>query len=215
MQCIGLFGGTFDPIHYGHLRTAYELLHKLRLDEVRFIPCARPPHRSVDVTPSDLRVRMLASAIAAEPGFVIDERELARAGPSYTVDTLTSVRAEYPHSSLCLLLGMDAFLDLPSWHEWGRLLDLAHLVVAHRPGWQVPREGALGALLDRHQTDSPVGLRSAIAGRIHVEPVTQLEVSSTDLRRSIRDGIKPKYLLPKEVLSIIVETECYGTTTQD
>ena len=210
MRCIGIFGGTFDPIHYGHLRTAYETRAKLGFDEVRFVPCANPPHRQTAVTLSEIRLRMLEAAVAAEPGFVIDERELARPGPSYTVDTLSSLREDLPDEALCLLLGMDAFLDLPSWHEWERLLELAHIVVAHRPGWQVPREGALGRLLEQSRTAHRHDLERARAGRIHIESVTQLEVSSTELRRSIRAGIAPKYLLPESVWRIIVETNCYA-----
>jgi nicotinate-nucleotide adenylyltransferase len=153
---------------------------------------------------------MLRVALAAEPGFVVDERELERPGPSYSVDTLQSLRAEQPDTSLCLLLGMDAFLDLPAWHQWTRLLDLAHIVVAHRPGWQAPYEGTLGKLIRKHRTAAPGDLHESIAGRIHIEPVTQLEVSSTELRRSIRAGIQPKYLLPDSVWRIIVETDCYA-----
>ena len=133
MRCIGVFGGTFDPVHFGHLRTAYELLVRLELAEVRFVPCAVAPHRRQPITDSATRVRMLEAAIADVPEFVIDTRELERAGPSYTVDTLESLRTEYPDEALCLLLGMDAFLGLPGWHEWERLLDLAHIVVANRP----------------------------------------------------------------------------------
>jgi nicotinate-nucleotide adenylyltransferase len=210
MRCIGIFGGTFDPIHYGHLRTAYETRTKLRLDEVRFVPCAQPPHRSKPVTATATRLAMLEAAVATEPGFVIDTRELERSGPSYTVDTLASLRAERPDDALCLVLGMDAFLDLPSWHEWERLLELAHIVVAHRPGWQVPSEGALGRLLERCRTTHSAELKQALGGRIHIESVTQLEVSSTELRRSIRNGIAPKYLLPESVWRIIVETNCYA-----
>ena len=210
MQLIGIFGGTFDPIHYGHLRTAYELHHKLAFDEVRFVPCARPPHRDAPITPAAIRLRMLEAAIAAEPGFIVDTRELERSGPSYTIDTLRSLRTELPDASLCLLLGMDAFLDLPTWREWTALLDLAHLVVAHRPGWKAPREGTLGGLIRAHATAAARELRERPAGKVHIEPVTQLEVSSTELRRSIRAGIQPKYLLPDNVWRIIVETHCYA-----
>jgi nicotinate-nucleotide adenylyltransferase len=210
MRCIGVFGGTFDPVHYGHLRTAYELRRKLAFGEVRFIPCADPPHRSAPVTDVATRLRMIETAIAAEPGFIIDERELHRPGPSYSFDTLTSLRAEFPEASLCLLLGMDAFLDLPTWYKWGELLGLAHIIVAHRPGWQAPYEGTLGKLIQKHRTETRDDLHASVAGRIHIEPVTQLEVSSTELRRSIRAGIEPKYLLPEDVWRIIVETDCYA-----
>jgi nicotinate-nucleotide adenylyltransferase len=208
---VAVFGGTFDPVHYGHLRTAYELKHKLRFDEVRFVPCGEPPHRTAPITPADVRVRMLEAAIGGEPGFAVDLREIERKGPSYTVDTLRSLREDLPTAPLCLLLGMDAFLDLPLWHEWHHLLDHAHVVVAHRPGWQAPRHGQLGELIRKHVAASPQELRESRAGKIHIEPVTQLEVSSTELRRSIRAGIDAKYLLPDSVWRIIVETRCYAS----
>src|SRR5690606_32888062 len=132
----GIFGGTFDPIHYGHLRTALELKHVLDLAVVHFVPCANPPHRATPMTDGALRMRLVQAAIADEPGFVADDRELERAGLSYTVDTLFSLRAEFKARPICLLLGMDAFVSLPQWHRWNELLDLAHIVVAHRPGWE-------------------------------------------------------------------------------
>jgi nicotinate-nucleotide adenylyltransferase len=215
MRCIGIFGGTFDPIHYGHLRTAFELREKLALNEVRFVPCGQPPHRSGHVTPSAVRLQMLEAALAAEPGYVIDQRELERPGPSYTIDTLASLREEFPETALCLLVGMDAFLDLPTWHDWRKLLAFAHLVVAHRPGWQAPQRGLLGDLIRQHKTATVRDLRERVAGSIHIEPVTQLEVSSTELRRSIRAGIEPRYLLPDSVWRIIVATHCYAAPHEE
>jgi nicotinate-nucleotide adenylyltransferase len=158
---------------------------------------------------------MLEAALAAEPGFVIDERELERSGPSYTVDTLASLREEFPETALCLLVGMDAFLDLPTWHDWRKLLAFAHLVVAHRPGWQAPQKGLLGDLIRQHKTTAAHDLRERVAGSIHIEPVTQLEVSSTELRRSIRAGIEPRYLLPDSVWRIIVSTHCYAASHEE
>ena len=207
---IGVLGGTFDPIHYGHLRTGLELLERLALDEVRFIPCGQPPHRAAPATPGSLRLRMVEAAVAGQPGFVADGRELEREGPCYTVDTLHSLRQEFPAGALCLLLGMDAFLGLPGWNRWRQLFELAHVVVAHRPGWEAPRDGTLGALLAERRTVSSADLRSSRAGRIHVEEVTQLEISATGLRDGIRAGGDPRYLLPDAVRNIIFETECYA-----
>ena len=118
MQPIGLFGGTFDPIHYGHLRTAFELWQELRLTEVRFMPTGSPPHREQPYASPEMRLSMVKAAVASQPAFVVDDREVRRTGVSYSVDTLTEVRKEFPDRSLCLLLGMDAFLGLPNWHRW-------------------------------------------------------------------------------------------------
>jgi nicotinate-nucleotide adenylyltransferase len=150
------------------------------------------------------------AAIRGQKGFVADDRELRRAGPSYTIDTLASFRAEFPRRSLCLLLGMDAFLGLPTWHRWRELLDLAHVVVAHRPGWRAPRTGTLGRLLRECGTPDPAVLRAARSGRVFVRPVTQLEISSTDLRAALVAGLDPKFLMPDRVRKIILETECYA-----
>ena len=138
MRPVGVFGGTFDPIHYGHLRTAFELLQALRLAEVRFIPCSDPPHRGKTYASAAERLRMVALAIDGQEGFVADDRELARGGPSYSIDTLLTLREEFPQRSLGLILGMDAFLGLHTWYRWDEILDVAHIVVAHRPGFKAP-----------------------------------------------------------------------------
>ena len=106
------------------------------------MPCGTPPHREAPIAPDDLRVAMVRAATAGLNGFVVDERELSRGGPSYSVDTLAALRAEHPRKSIALIIGMDAFLGLPKWHRWEELLDLAHIVVAHRPGWRAPDIGA-------------------------------------------------------------------------
>jgi nicotinate-nucleotide adenylyltransferase len=207
---IGIFGGTFDPIHYGHLRTALEMEEALGLARLHFVPCANPPHRAAPMTDGKLRLRLVKAAIRGEPKFVADARELERTGPSYTVDTLVSFRAEFPRRSLCLLLGMDAFLGLPKWHRWRELLTLAHIAVAHRPGWRAPTTGVLGKLLRERRTADAAGLRRETAGRMYVHPVTQLEISSTDLRAALVAGLDPKFLMPDSVRKIILKTECYA-----
>ena len=164
MRPIGIFGGTFDPIHYGHLRTALELKALLDLDKVHFVPCANPPHRTAPMSDGALRLRMVEAAIRDEPKFVADDRELKRAGVSYTIDTLASFRAELPGRSLCLLLGMDAFLGLPQWHRWRELTTLAHIVVAHRPGWEAPTTGTLGDLLRERRAPSTAELAAKAGG---------------------------------------------------
>jgi nicotinate-nucleotide adenylyltransferase len=215
MQPIGLFGGTFDPLHYGHLRTAFELWQALKLAEVRFMPTGSPPHREQPQAPAQLRLEMVKAAVADQPAFVVDDREVRRTGVSYSVDTLTEVRAEYPQRSLCLLLGMDAFLGLPNWHRWRDLLDLAHIIVAHRPGWRAPTMGPLGEVMVDRGTGSVRDLHEQRAGRIYIHAVTQLEISSTELRQLISQGRDPRYIVPEEVRRIIRETRCYAATGDD
>ena len=207
---IGLFGGTFDPIHYGHLRTAFELWQLLRLEQVRFLPTGNPPHREASLAPAALRLEMVRAAIAGQPEFVVDDREMRRSGVSYTVDTLLDVRREHPDRSLCLLLGMDAFLGVPHWHRWREIFDLAHVVVAHRPGWKAPITGPLGEVMVDRGTGSIRDLHNATAGRIFVHAVTQLEISSTDLRALIQSNRDLRYLVPEAVRELIVSSGCYA-----
>ena len=210
MTSIGIFGGTFDPIHLGHLRTAFELLHGLGFAEIRFVPCRVPPHRDRPVASVERRLEMVRVAVSGQPGFVVDERELARNGPSFSVDTLGDMREEYPDRSVALIVGMDAFLGLPGWHRWQEILDLGHVVVAHRPGWQPPQDGALGDLLRHRGTQDVADLAADTAGRIIVQPVTQLEISSSAIRESVSRGEDPRFLVTDEVRQIILESGCYA-----
>jgi nicotinate-nucleotide adenylyltransferase len=207
---IGLFGGTFDPIHYGHLRTAFELWQSLKLAQVRFLPTGNPPHREPSLASSELRLQMVQAAIAGIGAFVADDREMRRTGVSYSVDTLLDLRREYPGRSLCLLLGMDAFLGMPHWHRWRDIFDLAHVVVAHRPGWKAPITGPLGEVMVDRGTGSVRELHGAPAGRIYVHAVTQLEISSTELRQLILAGRDLKFLVPEPVRELIATSGCYA-----
>ncbi len=200
---LGVFGGTFDPVHYGHLRIALELCHGLGLEAVRFVPCRLPPHRAEPgASPRD-RCNMLRLAVAGQRGFVVDERELRRDGPSYMVDTLASLREEAGRRPLCLLLGMDAFASLDTWHRWADLIELAHLVVACRPGVDGEPSAAVADLLDRRRVEDGGRLRRSPAGGILLQPVTQLDISATRIREQVRGGQNPRYLLPEPVLEYI------------
>ena len=206
---IGVFGGTFDPIHYGHLRSAFEMLQALDFDEVRFIPCGDPPHRGITYAAADQRYQLVRLAIDGQDGFIADDRELRRDGLSYTVDTLISLREEFPDRSLGLIVGMDAFLGLPGWHRWDEILGNAHIVVAHRPGWKAPDLGVLGELISDFGTHRVEDLHTAIAGRVHIHAVTQLEISSTEIRDLVAAGRDPRFLMPDAVRDEILNSEVY------
>lgn len=194
---IGIFGGTFDPVHNGHLRLATELAETLDLSRVHLVPAAIPPHRGEPLLDPATRLDLVARSIADEPRFVLDDREHRRAGPSYTADTLAEFAAEYPGEPLVLMMGMDAFNGLPGWHEVERILDLAQIAVATRPGsaatgtaarWLAEREVAPGAL-----AESPVG-------RIVPVAITRLDISATTLRGLIEQGRSLRYLAPEPVV---------------
>lgn len=212
MRPIGIFGGTFDPIHYGHLRSAFEMLQALAFAEVRFVPCGDPPHRGVTFASATRRARLVELAIAGQEGFVLDDRELHRDGPSFTIDTLLALRAEFPGRSLGLIVGMDAFLGLPGWHRWQELLDFAHIIVAHRPGWKAPDIGELGDLISERGTHRVDDLHGAEAGRIHIHAVTQLEIASTEIRELVAAGRDPRFLMPDAVRDAIIEQGIYRET---
>lgn len=212
---IGLLGGSFDPIHFGHLRPALELYEDLKLQEVRLIPSGLPPHRTPPLTSAEQRLAMVQAAITGVPGLCVDERELHRAGPSYTVDTLHSLRAELGQTPLCLIVGMDAFLGLDTWRRWRELIQLAHIVLAHRPGWAASGTGEVAELLAERRVEEPQMLASHAAGHILCWPVTQLDISSSRIRTLLAEGKSARYLLPDDVLAIINAHGIYRSNTTE
>jgi len=201
---IGILGGSFDPIHYGHLRTALDVQQTLELEEIRLIPLRDPPHRGDLHCNAETRLEMVRTAVADEPLFRVDDREVRRTGKSFTLDTLLSLRAELgEQQSICLLMGTDAFRGFPGWYKPSEILKQAHLVIMQRPGERTPE-----IYLDRTTTSAEALKRSA-AGRIMLLPVTQLEISATRIRAMLRAGLTPRYLLPDSVLAFIEQQALY------
>jgi len=212
---IGILGGTFDPVHYGHLRPALEVQQALGLDEVRLVPCHVPPHRPQPLASPQQRLAMLQAAIARHPVFSVDERELQRPGPSYTLDTLVSMRAGLTGKSLVLLVGMDAFRGLATWHRWRELLDHCHMVVMTRPGAVLPEHGELADFIGLHRVQDAAGLLTRTTGRLLFLTVSQLEISATGIRTQLAAGQDASFLLPDSVLEIIREEGLYMTGNTD
>lgn len=212
---IGILGGTFDPIHFGHLRLAQEVADKLRLAEVRFVPSGTPPHRALPGAVATDRLAMVRLAVAGNPLFVVDERETGKTGPGYTVDTLTALRAEIGATqSLVLLMGADAFLDLATWNRWHQLFDLAHIAVAYRPGfpvdtWQSRMPQPLAAEYNARLMHQPFAVHIAPAGGIVVVPIAALDISATLIREATRKGGNARYLLPDNIYQYIQEHKLY------
>jgi len=213
-KCIGLLGGTFNPIHYGHLRTAQELADALGFDEVRFIPSANPPHRTTPEVSAEHRAAMVQLAIADNPLFKLDMRELARMGASYMIDTLISLREELgEHAVLCLIMGSDAFVKLDTWHHWQKLLDYCHIILVQRPNFapdQPKLSAELTALLHDHYTENVDDLIEKTNGHIHMQKVTPLEISATRIRESLKTGHSVRYLMPENVIAYIATHKLYG-----
>lgn len=193
---IGIFGGTFDPVHNGHLRLATEVAETLDLSRVHLVPAAIPPHRGEPLLDPATRLDLVARSIADEPAFVLDDREHRRAGPSYTADTLDEFAAEFPGEPLVLMMGMDAFNGLPDWHEVERILQTAHIAVATRPGSEATGTAA-GWLAQRRV--EPGQLAGAPVGRIVPVPITRLDISATALRALVEQGRSLRYLVPDPV----------------
>jgi nicotinate-nucleotide adenylyltransferase len=216
MSPIGILGGTFDPVHYGHLRLAQEVADQLRLAEVRFIPSGMPPHRAMPATPAADRLAMVRLAVTGNALFTVDPRESASTAPGYTVDTLTAVRAEVGATqSLVLILGADAFLDLATWSRWHQLFELAHVAVAYRPGfpvdtWQSRMPQPLAAEYSTRLMHQPFSVHVAPAGGIVVVPIAELNISATMIRESLRRGGNPRYLLPESIYQYIQEHMLYS-----
>lgn len=206
---IGILGGTFDPIHYGHLRSALELLGTLELAEVRFVPCRIPAHRGTPLVTADQRLALVRLATADQPGFVADDRELHRDGPSYMFDTLLSLREDFGETPLCLIVGTDAFQELHTWHRWRELTGLAHIVVMRRPGVLQPLPPVLEEFVALRVVHGAFALRQKPAGGILFQPVTQLNISATQIRALLARGQSPRYLLPDAVLDCIRDRALY------
>lgn len=210
---LGLFGGTFDPVHYGHLRLAEESIVHLGLGGVRWIPAGQPPHRGTPQVTAAQRLEMVRRSTADSPHFSVDPAEVLADAPSYTVHTLTRLRAELgPAQPLVLLVGADAFAGLPSWHRWQDLLDLTHIAVSHRPGFPIEPYSLPAPLAEafrQRRLDDVAGLRAAPAGRIVTFAMTQLAISATQIRKLLANGLSARYLLPDGVLDYIQTHSLY------
>lgn len=201
---MGVLGGTFDPIHFGHLRPALDSMQALALREVRFVPLNVAVHRSQPVASADHRLAMVRAAVDGQHGFSVDDRELLRPGGSYSYDTLSSLKRELGDDHpICLLTGEDAFRDFLTWYRPDGILDLAHVVVMRRPGAEVGWNPELRRWISSRTAVGASDLEETPAGRILFQQVTQLDISATAIRRLVSAGKSPRYLLPQAVLDII------------
>ncbi|HSR01492.1 MAG TPA: nicotinate-nucleotide adenylyltransferase [Methylophilaceae bacterium] len=213
MRLVGILGGTFNPIHYGHLRMAQQLATGLGMEEVRFIPSASPPHKDNVTVSAEHRAAMVELAIVDNPLFTLDKCELERQGNSYTIDTLISLRnALGKETSLCLMMGSDAFVQLDTWHRWQELLDYAHIILVQRPDQtkqQPPLTKALQTVLEAHYTEQISDLSKGNSGLINMQEISVQDISATQIRDAIKHRQSVKYLLPDEVIAYIQRHRLY------
>ena len=195
-QAIGVYGGSFDPVHFGHLRPVLEVKQQLQLDQLRFIPSGNPPHKSGPRVSAADRVAMLDLAIARSPGLIIDTREVDTQKPSYTLDTLKSLQSDFPQARLTLVIGMDQFSVFDTWHQWQQILAMADVAVMERPGESLS------------DVASSI-LNGEFGSVIKIVPVTQLEISSSRIRRELEQGTDVQFLLPYVVRQYIIDNKLY------
>ncbi|TVU88709.1 nicotinate-nucleotide adenylyltransferase [Vreelandella titanicae] len=210
-QRIGMLGGTFDPVHLGHLRSAVELHEALSLDRLHMIPAQQPPLRGQPQVSAQQRLRLLEAGIAGTPGLVADDRELRRDGPSYSADTLAELRAEYGEQvRLVMAIGIDAFLRLTQWHQPERLFELAHLVVIARPGYGDVLPASLTELVEHRRVDSVEALMQRPCGSyLPLELPSLMAISATYIRECLEAGKSVRYLLPDPVEQAIEQGSLY------
>jgi nicotinate-nucleotide adenylyltransferase len=208
---LGLLGGTFDPVHVAHLRLAIEVRERLMLDEVRLMPAPRPRLRDAPQVDAATRLRLLHAAVHGVQGLTVDERELAASGPTRTIDTLRSVRHEEGSRPVCLIIGADAAARLHRWHQWEQLIELAHLIIARRPGAQLPGSGPVAALIERCADTRLSALREQPAGVIHICDIPGLDISATAVRDRLANGRSVEFLVPEGARQILLKEKLYAS----
>lgn len=209
-----MLGGTFDPVHNGHLRMAVELHERFKGARIRLMPCHRPPHRDQPGAEGDRRLAMLRDAVAEEPGLIVDSRELEQDRVSYTGETLQQLRAELgPTAPLAMVVGTDAFNAFDQWRDWMQLPDLAHIIVVNRPGFPLAPSGPVATLLNARRAWEPSELQSEASGRILPMELPLLEIAATEVRHRVAQGRSIRYLVPEPVWRTIRDQALYRLET--
>ena len=224
MKAIGIFGGTFDPVHYGHLRTALEVKDFFSLNEVRLLPSVNPPtigKLSSIITPGKFRIQMLRAALEKQDNLVLDDREFthrslkALQGPNFdkpvfTFDTLRTIRDENESSSICFILGMDAFSAFHTWHKNNEILKIANLIII--PRWVNDFSNSDNLIMSNwktYLTKDINNIKNKAYGHIFKLPISRLDISSSQIRQQVKKGISPRYLLPEVVLDMVLSSKYY------
>ena len=212
---VGIFGGTFDPIHYGHLRVAEEIVETVGLQKMYFVPAGMPRLRHSPVASSQHRVEIVRLAIQKNPDFVLDEREIYRDGVSYSIDTVREFKQEFGEEvRLCFILGADAFIKLPEWNNWKELFNLCHFIVSTRPGYSLTLIKELLSKELREEcsqrwVSNTESLRKDTSGLIFIASTTMLDISATTIRAHIAVGRSVRHLVPSVTVNYISENKLY------
>lgn len=211
-RLIGILGGTFDPIHYGHLHVATALLEQLPLDEVRLLPCYQPVHRSTPIASPEHRLAMTKLACDALPKIFVDDHEMKRQGPSYMIDTLRDLKKEHFSAHFCLIIGQDAFQTFDQWHQWQSILDYCHLIIVSRPHSSNQMNAAIKTFVKDHETKIFSDLSLATSGKIFFCEIPPFELSATQLREQLSQQQPNEKAIPSLVYQYILQHRLYGTS---
>ena len=207
---IGILGGTFDPVHFGHLRAALAVQQDFALDEVRLIPCHYPAHKKEPEVSSLHRIEMLYKATKAEKRLLVDVRECMRTGPSYMIETLKSLRTEYPEERLFLLLGADAYNKLDAWKGWRNIFGIAHIIVITRPGWEITPSSLVKKFCKKGMVSSFSEMCKVKTGRVLTYSFIPLMIASSEIRKQLKESRSVRYLMPNKVIKYIEKHELYN-----
>jgi nicotinate-nucleotide adenylyltransferase len=210
---IGIFGGTFDPIHLGHLHLAVEVYQQLNLKEIRFIPCNQSSLKQQPIASGAHRLEMIKLAIKDYPQFNVDDCEISRRGISYAVDTLKFLHKKFHGFSFCFIMSMDAFAQFNLWHKWQEILTLTHLIIANRPDSTMPTNQEVLQLLEKHQTFNPEDLVANIVGKIYFLNIKPNPISATMIRSFLKEGKEASAFLPQPVWNYIQQHHLYNAKT--
>lgn len=210
---LGIFGGTFDPVHYGHIKPVIDAAQQAGVQSVAMLPCHIPVHKDLAPSAAKHRLAMLKLAIECYPQLYIDDREIHTSAPSYTIHTLQALRAEYPRHPLCFFIGMDSLHSLATWHEWQALFDYCHFVVCCRPGSQTTLSKELQQLLNKRQVMTNNALHNALYGKIFLADTPLLAISSTDIRQHIQQGLSTNNMVDPKVRAYIQTHKLYQPST--
>lgn len=208
-QPLALFGGTFDPVHLGHIAIALEIQQAYRLGDIYFVLNSQPVHRTEPHATVAERLAMLTLALQNHPSLKIDDSEIQRRGPSYTIDTLEAMRIKFPKTPFCFILGLDAWLGFTNWHRYEEILKYSHLIIATRPQYVLPQSGQLAELLKLHQTTNPLDLQTSLSGKIIFHATSAIDISATEIRQKIARGENPQSWLAPSVYDYIVQHHLY------
>ncbi len=207
---IGIFGGSFDPVHFGHIKTALALLENFDFEQIRFIPCQQSPHKNKVYASAEHRWQMLSLIANSHEKLMVDDCELKRHAPSYTIDTLIELRERFgDKKSLVLILGIDAYLKFCQWHHYENILSYCHLMILQRPGYTLPESGCEKDYINSCMVEDIALLTDTAYGKIFLSDLEKIDISSTQIRRTIADGEQPRYVIPGNVWNYIKRNKLY------